>query len=51
MVNVLVGTGNEPHPMRQALARHVRRTVFGLHPALAPLLPWWRDGDLAAVPP
>jgi len=23
--------------------------MFGLHPALAPLLPWWRSGDLAAV--
>ncbi|MDC0710075.1 DUF1501 domain-containing protein [Stigmatella sp. ncwal1] len=24
--------------------------TFGLHPALAPLLPWWREGVLAAVP-
>ncbi|WP_224247227.1 DUF1501 domain-containing protein [Hyalangium gracile] len=23
--------------------------TFGLHPGLAPLLPWWRDGALAAV--
>lgn len=24
--------------------------TFGLHPGLAPLLPWWRDGALTAVP-
>ncbi len=23
--------------------------LFGLHPALASLIPWWREGDLAAV--
>ncbi len=23
--------------------------IFGLHPALAPLLPWWNSGDLAIV--